>query len=474
MSLLQTIGKIALNRLRVKRQLRIPVAVQPITGLRRSPIRRARRSALGARIGAALAVHANVPKVAYLRSQHAIYRATAPHDVLAPIPETEIDAAGEFRVLPLADERHPNDLLDVSEDLGRVPSLIAAEAAFRRNTNQASALVVARRLEEQEGDLRMMERRAREIDEQLERSDSDRSAAVTARIQSVDDGSTRIDAPVRVPSRLRIVLWRLFEVLTMAGESVSCLAALTNTSGLDPTNLTAEWQNGAAPSIIGWAVAAVTISALLFVICEWSFARIGAAIDSDRRRSFNLITGSAALFFITAVVGGISFLRAQLGGAGQVSIGLACIYFVVGATPLVGGALVHLHADMLSAAREEALAKVGIPNPADVALHLRTEHEKALATERDALRTRRDVVSADIQVLHAQMHGAEQALRDQARWDTRVVQEFIDSLRAALAKDAKYYDYYACKWDKSALLPILPIEPGPGGALLPIGKRRVS
>jgi hypothetical protein len=408
--------------------------------------------------------------------QHAIYRATAPRDVLAPIPDTEIDAAGEFRVLSLADERHPNDLLDVSEDLGRVPGLIAAEAAFRRNTNQAAGIVIARRLEELESDLRMMERRAREIDEQLDRSDSDRSAAITTHIQAVDDGSTTIGEPVRVPSLLRIVLWRLFEVLTMVGESVSCLAALTNTSGLDPTNLAAEWENGAAPSITGWAIAAVTISALLFVICEWSFARIGAAIanDSDPRRSFNLFTGSAALLFITAVVGAISFLRAQLGGAGQVSIGLACIYFVVGATPLVGGALVHLHADMLSAAREEALARVAIPNPGDVALHLRSEHEKALATERDALRTRRDAASADVQVLHAQAHGAEQVLRDQARWDTRVVQEWIDSLRAALAKDAKYYDYYARKWDKAALLPILPVEPGPSGALLPIRKRRVS
>jgi hypothetical protein len=72
------------------------------------------------------------------------------------------------------------------------------------------------------------------------------------------------------------------------------------------------------------------------------------------------------------------------------------------------------------------------------------------------------------------MHGAEQAIRDLARHETRVVQEWIDSLRAALAKDAKYYEYYARKWERTGLLsqPVA-VDP-PAGALLPIRRRRLS
>jgi hypothetical protein len=477
--LVQSLKQLVVKRFRRERRAvghtEIPVAVRPISGLQLAPRRAVRRHALLARVSAALAVHANVPKGAFLKTQHAIYRATAPRDVTAPIPETEIDQAGEFRIIPLADVRHPSDIFDVSEDIASLPGPVAAEAAFQRNASQAAGLVVARQLEEREGDLRTIERRARDLDEQLERGEIQRNDAAVARARSVEDGSTEGEPPTRVPSLALILSWRLFEIATMAGESVTCLAALANSGGLDPTNLTVEWRSGAAPSIIGWAVAAVTISALLFVICEWSFARIGAAIANgdDPQRRFQLITGSAALVFVTLVVSGISFLRAQLGGAGQVSVGLACIYFIVGATPLVGGSLVHIHADALSAKRDEALKKVSTPNPAAIAVRLRAEHEQALARERDLLRARRDALTAGIQLLHAQMHGAEQAVRDIARHETRVVQEWLDSLGAALAKDAKYYEYYARKWDRPALLASMQVIET-AGTLVPIRKRRLS
>ncbi len=185
------------------------------------------------------------------------------------------------------------------------------------------------------------------------------------------------------------------------------------------------------------------------------------------------MTGTAALLFTTAVVAAIAYLRAQLGGAGEVSIGMACIYFIVGAAPLVGGSLVHLRANTLSAAREEALLRAATPSAADAAVSMRTAHEEALIKERDQFRARRDALSAGIQLLHAQVHGAEQAIRDVARHETRIVQEWLDSLRAALALDAKFYEYYARKWNRPALLPTPPpIEVA--GAIFPIRKRRTS
>jgi hypothetical protein len=280
-----------------------------------------------------------------------------------------------------------------------------------------------------------------------------------------------MNAPAPIPSLTPIVLWRVLEFLTVVGESMVSFFALANSGGLDPTNLAVEYANGAAFSIVGWAFAAVIISALLFVITEWAFCRIGAATEdaTNPAHAFRLTTGIAALVFVVAVVVGISCLRAQLGSI-NASIGMACIFFVIGAAPLVGGALVHLHANALSVARGEALRVEATPNAADVAQRLRTEHEELLIEQRDRLRMRRDQLTASIQLLNAQMHGAEQAVRDIARHETRVVLEWIDSLRAGLAVDQKYFEHYARAWNRSHLLVSAP--PAPEGALVPMVRKR--
>ena len=455
---------------------RIPVAVRPITGLALAPVRLVRRATIAAMLGARTAVRTNTPEVVYLRTQHALYRGTAPRDVTAPVPDTSIDpATGELVIHAAADLRHPSDTIFDASDATELQGPVAAEAAFQRNASAAAGDAVARRLEEHEGDMRTVERQLREAEEQLERIAAEQNASAAARTQAFEDGTADVPAPTAVPSLSRIVLWRLFELATVVGEAANCFTALANTAGLDPSNLAAEWRNGGAPSIVGWGIAALTLAAILFIIAEWAFARIAAAIEEadDPTHAFRLATGVAALVFVTGVVAAIAYMRAQLGTAGHASVASWCVYFVVGAAPLVGGALVHLHTNALGAARAAALRVVATPTGADAAQQLRSEHEGTLVAERDRLRARRDQLTSAIQLLNRQMHGAEQAVRDVARHETMVVQRWLDSLRAALAKDQKFIHHFARAWNRTYLLaPALPAAIA--GTLVPIRKRRTS
>lgn len=453
----------------------IPIAVRPITGLALTPIRLVRRATIAAMLGARTAVRTNTPEVTYLRTQHALYRGTAPRDVTAPVPETAIDSAtGELVVHTAADQRHPSDtIFDASLDATDLQGPVAAEAAFQRNASAAAGDAVARRLEEHEADMRTVERQLREAEEQLERIAAEQNASAAARTQAFEDGTAEVPAPTAVPSLSRIVLWRLFELATVVGEAANCFTALANTAGLDPSNLAAEWRNGGAPSIIGWGIAALTLAAILFVVVEWAFARIASAIEEADHptRTFRMVTGVSALVFVTGVVAAIAYMRAQLGTAGHASVASWCVYFVVGAAPLVGGALVHLHTNALSAARAVALRVVATPTAADAAQRVRSEHEGTLVLERDRLRARRDQLTSAIQLLNRQMHGAEQAVRDVARHETAVVLRWLDSLRAALAKDQKYFHHYARAWNRVHLLASEPPATA-AGTLVPMRKRR--
>ncbi|HET8798195.1 MAG TPA: hypothetical protein VFO89_10935, partial [Thermoanaerobaculia bacterium] len=346
---------------------------------------------------------------------------------------------------------------------------LAAEGAFQRNASQATGEAIARRLEEQEGDRRTIERQVRDLNELIERSEEDRNASVTSRTQAMEHGRMPVEAPPVPPSILRIALWRILEIATVAGEAMNCFAALANSGGLDPSNLSYQWQTGAAPAILGWAVAAAVMSAVLFVITEWSFARLAAAFEKSEgpSRLLRIVTGTAALLFAFVAVCAIAALRAQLGA------GSTWYYVFFGAVPLIGGSLVHLHANRLSAARAEARVQRATPHAVDVALRMRTEHEEALIAQRDRLRARAAAISESIQLLHAQMHGAEQALRDIARHERRVVEEWVDSLRAALAVDRRWFEYFATKWDCRELL--APRDPlPPATALVALRDRRAS
>jgi hypothetical protein len=168
----------------------IPIAVRPITGLQLAPLRLVRRYALIARFGARKAVRASIPESSYLRTQHSIYRATAPRDVTAPIPDTSIDpATGELLVHWPADHRHPSDtIFDASMDVAEAQSPVAAEAAFQRNASQAAGEAIARRLEEHEGDLRIVVRQLRDVEEQLDRIGMERNTSAAARVRAVEEG----------------------------------------------------------------------------------------------------------------------------------------------------------------------------------------------------------------------------------------------------------------------------------------------
>ena len=89
--LLQTIGRLVLKARPVKAGTEIPVAVRPITGLARALFHTVQRPTLAAVASAWVAVEAHTPEVSFLKGQHRIYRKTAPREVSAPIPETDID-----------------------------------------------------------------------------------------------------------------------------------------------------------------------------------------------------------------------------------------------------------------------------------------------------------------------------------------------------------------------------------------------
>jgi hypothetical protein len=449
----------------------IPIATRPITGLALARIRRVRRFTLLAIFAAARAVRAKTPEHSYLSTNHEIDRSqTAPRDLTAHVPDTHVDPATcALVVVYPVDARHPNDTIfdAAADDDMRNP--FAAEGAFQRNASQAAGEAIARRLEEQEGDRRTTDRQIRDLDELLERSEAERNVAVTARTHAVEQGAAPITSQPAAPSLLRIAFCRVLEVGTILGEAVNCFAALANSGGLDPSNLTYQWHNGAAPAILGWAAAACMMSVVLFVISEWSFARLAAALEdaSDPNRTFRIATGAAALIFVLGVVWAIAGLRAQLGD------GSTWYYLFFGAAPLIGGSLMHLNTNRLSAARAAARAKIATPSAADVALRMRTEHEAALIAQRDLLRERAAALSESIQLLHAQMHGAEQALRDIARHERRVVEEWIDSLRAALAVDRRWFEYFATKWNYRDLLASSGSTPS-ASALVSLRERRAS
>lgn len=399
----------------------------------------------------------------------------------APIPETSIHPTTGELVLTYAagDARHPSDRADVgAADLAELRSPIAAESAFQRNANQAAGDAVARQLDEQEGDARIIERTLLDADEHLDRIDRERNQAAATRTHAVEAGKVDLPAPVAIPSKASIVFWRLFELGTIGSESMCTLSAFLNTLGIDPGDLAGAWRTN-APTVAAWTLASVVIAAILFVIVEWSFATVRRVIEERQMpaRSFRMMTASAALLSVLVAVIVIASLRAQLSAAGQASVMTTGMFAILGLLPLIGGALAHLHADTLIAARRDALLTAARPNAADVAVQLRSEHEEALIEQRNRLRARREIVMNEIQRLHAQMHGAEQVVRDNARHETRVVDVYFDSLRAALATDKKMFERFARAQNKTALL--LPAEQPPmpqppPTAVVPLRRRSAS
>jgi len=479
MMFLQTIRSLIRKARRpVKAAPEIPVAVRPITGLELARLRRVRRSNPAAMLSAWVAVRSHTPEGSFLRAQHAIYRRTAPRDVTAPVPETAIDATtGELLITYAStDHRHPSDTIwDGPAPLLEEQSPVTAEAVFQRQLSNAHGDAAARQLEEQESDLRRIERPLRDLDEQLEQIDRERNEAASARTHAVEDGSRPVAAPLHVPARATIISWRAFEVATIGSEALCTFAALANSAGIDASNLAVEWRT-AAPAILGWALASVVIAAILFITSEFATRRIGDAVEHPEHpnRLFRLLTASAALLCVLAAVLVIAELRGRLLSAGQGSWVTTATFVVLALVPIVGGTVAHMHADTLAAARREMLAAVATPDAADVAVVLRSAHEEALIAQRDQLRTEREKVMQTIQDLHTAMHLGEQAIRDVARHETRVVDVWLDSLRAALAVDQKHFERFARARNRTSLLVPAEQPAASTAVIVPLRKRRAS
>jgi ribosomal protein L20 len=450
--------------------------VRPITSLPRANASVARRLSVVAWIAGRNAVHAHVPLLNYLRNQLAQYRVTAPRDVTAPIPELEVSSTGELVLQYPSGEHHPTaTIFTPAADLGAFRGPLAAEAGFQRRASDAATAAAARVTEYHDAEQRVIEQQLRAAEEEIAEVEAAKTASLASQADALAEAQPEITPAASVPPRWKIVLWRLFEIAAIAGETMTTFAALLNSGGIDASNLASEWANGASAAIIGWGIAALTIAALLFVTTEWAFARIADAIHAvaDPARGFRLITGAAALLFVAAAVIALASLRAQLGTAGHGGIGAVCLYIVISVVPLLGGALVHLRANTLASARAEALQIARTPTATDLARRFRDAQEAELLAKRDRLLARREELLQRLHLLQAQMHAAEQALRDRAQREHEIVARWIDSVEAALGKDRKHFEHFARAWNRTHLLPAAtPVAEV--AAVVPMRKRRVA
>jgi cell division protein FtsB len=179
------------------------------------------------------------------------------------------------------------------------------------------------------------------------------------------------------------------------------------------------------------------------------------------------------LTLVAAVVVTIAILRAQLGTAGQASTVTTAFFLVLAATALVAGTYLHARAGALASARAEALRVVATPDHTAVAANLRRAQEETLRSERERLLARRIELVAAIQLLNAGVFAGDELLRDKSRHETRVVDEWLDSVRAALMIDQDAFRYFARRLGHEELL-ARPAETPPGTLVPMMRKTRRS
>jgi hypothetical protein len=393
-----------------------------------------KRSRLAAYASASAAVVAQTPEVEYLRTRLAAYEATTPRDVTAPIPNLEVTDAAVF-VIHHGDRRHPLDLVfDPPE--GGAPQAIAPEVAFQNAAVEAARAAIARRASELEEDVQTVERELRETNDEIAQLVAERTAASETRRHAIESG--RIDlTPTRVPSLIRIFLWRAWLVATVLGEWATFFLATVNMNGADPTALEAEWAAGAAWAIIGAALTAATVAGGMFILAEWAAARLRVAITNDatRERTFQLSTATIAMAYVALVLVTVAVMRAQLGTAGQIDSAAVLRYAILTSAPLLAAVCVQSRLSNLEAARTAARTRLGTPDRHGVVSDLRKAGEYEWIAERERLRAERNDSIAGILRLQASVAGGDQALRDVARFETSVVSTWLDVVKAAMARD---------------------------------------
>ncbi|HEX2062499.1 MAG TPA: hypothetical protein VHK90_17295, partial [Thermoanaerobaculia bacterium] len=446
----------------------IPAGLHSVSGLPLARIRRVTRGRMSAFVAAVVAVAARMPELEFLRTRLEVYRGRTPRDVTAPMPGLEISNTGMFVVAEI-DRRHPTarvfdgPLADAAQDA------VGAESGYQRAVAEAAGAEVARMAGEIDEDVQRLDRQNREIGEQLDRLAAERNDADAARTHAIESG--RVDlTPPRIPSVASILWWRFCVLATLGGESYAFFLATANMNGTDPTALAAEWAQGAGGAIAGSAIVACVAAGCAFVLAEAArrhlaeATRVGASNRAFERRAAMLMV------LVTAVLlGVIAEMRAGL--AGQATAATIARNLVLAAVPLIAGTYVHAGAGRLAEQRRTALTRAATPDPLDVAASKRRAQEARLLEEREHIRAQRDVLIAKRNALNASVFSGAEMRRDLARHEGRVVNEFLDTVRAACAIDRTAFRLVARAFRRDSLLAASQAAEQ-RGALVPMRRRR--
>ncbi len=450
----------------------IPAGLRPISGWPQPRIRRVTRGRMAAFVAAAAAVGARTPEVEFLRARHDIYRRGTPRDLTAPIPDTEISSAGAFVVAEI-DRRHPSDrVFDGPMDSTRQDA-IAAEIAFQRAAAEAAGAEVGRRAGEIDEDVQRVDRQLREIEEQLDQLAAERNDADAGHTRAIESGEEDL-APPRIPSIARILGWRCCTLAAIASECATLLFATANMHGIDPTALRAEWAQGAETAILGSALVACVTAGGAFILLEAARQHLAEAMRAGAlHRAMERWSAALLGLLVGVVLIIIASLRADLGTAGHSSGATVIAYLVFAAVPLIAGTYVHARAERLTEQRRAALTRALTPDPRDVGATHRRAQEARLLDERGHLRVQRDTFVAKRNALNASVFSGDQLLRDIAKYELRLVDTFLDTIRASLAIDRMAFRVVARMCRRDHLLAGAQ-EVEQTGALVPIRRARRS
>ena len=448
----------------------VPAGLRPVSGLALPRIQRVTRARVAAFVAAVAAVAARMPELEFLRARHEVYRGRAPRDLTAPLPDSEISSAGMFVVAEI-DRRHPADRVFDGRTAEARQDAIGAEIAFQTVAAEAAGAEVARTAAEIDEDVQRIDRQLREINEQLDRLAEARNDSDADHTHAIESGRVDLTQP-RIPSAAKILWLRLSVLGIVCAESTAFFFAVSNMHGIDPSALRTEWVQGAGLAIVGSALVACFTAGSAFILAEAArrhlteALRAGAAHRTFERWAAVLVALATAILLFE-----IAGMRADLGTAGHTTAATTVRYLVLAAVPLLAGAYLYAGAERLADERRTALMRAATPDPRDVAARHRREQEARLIDERDQLRAQREILIAKRNALNASVFSGDQLLRDIARHETRVVEIFLDTLRAAISIDRTAYRLAARAFRRDHLLPS-PEVPAQPGALVPMRRRR--
>jgi len=448
----------------------IPAGLRTISGLPQPRIRRVTRERMAALLAAATAVGARTPEVEFLRARHDVYRGLTPRDVTAPIPNTEISSSAAFVVAEI-DRRHPADRVFDGPMDGARNDVIRAEIDFQRAAAEAAGTEIARTAAAIDEDVQRIDRQDREISEQLDRLAEERNDSDADRTHAIESG--RVDlTPPRIPSAAKILWLRLSVLGILSAESTAFFFAVSNMHGIDPSALRTEWAQGAGGAIVGSALVACVTAGSAFILAEAARRHLAEAMRAGAsHRTFERWAAMLVVLVTAILLFEIAAMRADLGTAGHATAATTVRYLVFAAMPLLAGVYVHAGAGRLAEARRAALTRAATPDPRDVAARHRREQESRLMEERGHLRAQREILIAKRNALNASVFSGDELRRDIARHQVRVVDEFLDSVRACLAIDRAAYRLAARAFRRDHLLASAEVAEQPG-ALVPMRRRR--